>query len=178
MCDAYKRYCTLMVRAVTALEAVAPIDVIYVPGNHDKTLGFTAAEFLSAWFRDDPYVNVDASPLPRKYAVFGKTLFAFAHEGDKKVLPRIIADEARRFWSTTSFCEVMVQHFHHESVLDEEHHMRISQMPTVSANSAWSVSQGYGATRQAKSYLFDEKIGLTDVIYTVIEKGGDINDQK
>lgn len=169
--DAVERYFNMIVEGIEDLRLFAPVEVIYIPGNHDKTIGFSLAKYVAAWFRDDPCVTVDYSPLPRKYTVFGKTLFAFTHEGDKKTLPRLIADEAREYWGDTNFTEVMCQHFHHESILLEEYNMRMQQLPTVSGTSVWSNEKGYRAKRQCKSFIYDKEKGLTDVLYTVLNGG-------
>lgn len=167
--EAYERICAMTVRAIDIIKCCAPVDVIYVPGNHDQTTGFKLACYLKAWFRNDVNVSIDYSPLPRKYSKFGKTLFVFAHDGNVKTLPKIIADEARIYWSDVETTEVFLQHLHSEQILLEDNNMRIQRLPTISAKSKWSVDQGYNGKRQAKTFIFDKQDGLTDVLYTPIK---------
>lgn len=167
--DAYEKVCAMTVKAIDILKDVAQVDVIYVAGNHDLTAGFKLAKFIQAWFRNDEKVNVDVSPLPRKYTVFGKTLFVFAHDGNVKTLPKTIADEARQYWSFIETTEVFLQHLHTEQVLLEDNNMRIQRLPTISAKSEWAVSKGYGSKRQCKSFIYDLDDGLTDVLYTPVK---------
>ena len=166
--DACEHLYAMTVEGIDLLKQYAPVDVVYVPGNHDRVTGFQLAKYLAAWFRGDDSVTVDYSPLPRKYKVWGKTLFVFAHDGDLKKLPQLIADEARNVWSRVEFTEVMLQHLHSEQVLMEQYHMRIQRIPSVVARSRWTVDGGYQARRQCKSFLYDKELGLRRVIYTPV----------
>ena len=167
--DAVEKLYAMTIKAVDILKQKAPVDVIYISGNHDKLSGYKLAKFIDAWYRNDKNVTVDYSPLPRKYVKFGKTLFAFAHDGNIKTLPRLIADEAREYWSSIDTTEVFLQHLHTEQVLTEEYNMRIQRLPTISAKSDWTVNKGFGSKRQCKTFVFDIDDGLTDILYTPIK---------
>jgi hypothetical protein len=169
--DAYERLTAMTIKAIDILKekCKCTIDVIYVAGNHDLTVGFKLAKYIDAWYRLDNTVSVDYSPFPRKYVVFGKTLFVFAHEENIKTLPKVIADEARQYWSSIETTEVFLQHLHSEQVLMEDNNMRIQRLPTISAKSDWSVRKGFGSKRQCKSFIFDLEDGMTDVLYTPIK---------
>jgi len=169
--DAYERLTAMTIKAIDVLKdkCKCKVDVIYVAGNHDMTVGFKLAKYIDAWYRLDDMVNVDYSPFPRKYVVFGKTLFVFAHDGNLKTLPKTIADEARQYWSSIETTEVFLQHLHSEQVLMEDNNMRIQRLPTISAKSEWTVSKGYGSKRQCKSFIFDLEDGMTDVLYTPVK---------
>jgi UDP-2,3-diacylglucosamine pyrophosphatase LpxH len=170
--DAYERVCNMTIKAIDVIKNAthAPIDVIYIAGNHDESTGFKLAKYVQAWFRNEDDVTVDTSPLPRKYVVFGKTLFVFSHDGDIKKLPKIIADEARAYWSNITFTEVFLQHLHTEQILLEENNMRIQRLPTISAKSKWTNDNGFNSKRQCKSFIYDINDGLTDVLYTPIKR--------
>lgn len=168
--DAYEKLCSMVIKAIDVLKEKCKVSVIYVMGNHDELTGFKLAKYVDAWFRDDNNVEVDYQPLPRKYKVFGKTLFCFAHDGDIKKLPMLIADEAREFWSKVDTTEVFLQHLHTEQVLLEDNNIRIQRLPTISAKSKWSNDKGYSSKRQCKSFIFDLNDGLTDVLYTPIKR--------
>ena len=106
--------------------------------------------------------------------MFGKTLLCFAHDGNVKKLPMIIADEAREYWSKAETTEVFLQHLHTEQVLMEENNMRIQRLPTISGRSKWSSDKGYGSKRQCKAFVFDYMDGLRDVLYTPIRQGKEV----
>ena len=156
--------------AIDMLANIAPVDVVLVNGNHDKTVGYSLAMYCYAWYKNDKRVNIDTSPMPRKYLTFGNTLFMFAHDADVKALPSLIPDECRNVWSNVTGTEVFLQHLHSETVLYEKNHMRIQRLPTFSAGSAWSIDKGYNSKRQCKAFIFDKEKGLTDVLLTSVDE--------
>ena len=166
--DAYERLCAMTIKAIDLLKEKCKVNVIYVMGNHDELTGFKLAKYIDAWFRNDNRVFVDYQPIARKYKLYGKTLFCFAHDGKVQKLPAIIADEARKYWSKAETVEVFLQHLHTEQVLFEDNNIRIQRLPTISARSKWSSDKGYSSKRQCKSFVFDSEDGLTDVLYTPI----------
>ena len=166
--DAYELLCSMTIRAIDYLKQYTDVDVIYVTGNHDETTGFKLAKYVDAWFRNEDSVTVDYSPLPRKYRVFGNTLLCFAHTGDYKKLPAVIANEAREYWGQVETTEVFLQHLHSEQVLMEENNIRIQRLPTISGRSKWTNDSGFLSKRQCKSFVFDKRDGLTDILYTPI----------
>lgn len=168
--DMMQKLYTMTIQAIDLLKEIARVDVILINGNHDYISGVSLANFCAAWYRNDPDVAVDTSPLPRKYIVFGKTLLCFAHDADVKRLPAIIPDECRDVWSRIDTTEVFLQHLHGEAILTERDNMRVQRLPTISAKSKWANSKGYNSKRQCKSFVFDKELGLTDVLYTPIKK--------
>ena len=168
--DAYERLCAMTIKAIDLLKEKCKVNVIYVMGNHDELTGFKLAKYIDAWFRNDDRVSVDYQPMARKYKLYGKTLFCFAHDGKVQKLPAIIADEARQYWSQAETVEVFLQHLHTEQVLSEDNNIRIQRLPTISGRSKWSADKGYSSKRQCKSFVFDVEDGLTDVLYTPIRK--------
>lgn len=168
--DAYERLCAMTIKAIDLLKTYAKVNVIYVMGNHDEVTGFKLAKYIDAWFRKDDRVYVDYQPIARKYKLYGKTLFCFAHDGKVQKLPTIIADEAREYWSKAETVEVFLQHLHTEQVLLEDNNIRIQRLPTISGRSKWSADKGYGSKRQCKTFIFDSNDGLTDVLYTPIKQ--------
>lgn len=171
--DAYERLCAMTIKAIDLLKERAKVDVIYVMGNHDEVTGFKLAKYIDAWFRHDDNVTVDYFPFARKYKLYGKTLFCFAHDGKVQKLPAIIADEARQYWSQAETVEVFLQHLHTEQLLLEDNNIRIQRLPTISARSKWTADNGYNSKRQCKTFIFDAEDGLTDVLYTPIRKMND-----
>lgn len=167
--DAYERLCAMTIKAIDLLKDICKVSVIYVMGNHDEVSGFKLAKYVDAWFRNDNRVEVDYQPIARKYKLFGKTLFCFAHDGKVQKLPALIADEARQYWSQADTVEVFLQHLHKEELLMEENNIRIQRLPTISGRSKWTTDNGYNSKRQCKTFIFDTEDGLTDVLYTPIK---------
>ena len=167
--EACERLYAMTIKAIDMLKEVAPVDVILCVGNHDEVTCYKLAKYIDAWFRDDERVNVDYTPLARKYYLYGKTLMCFAHDGKVNKLPALIANEARQLWSQADTVEVFLQHLHTEQVLMEDNNIRIQRLPTISARSKWTADKGYSSKRQCKSFIFDREDGLTDILYTPIK---------
>lgn len=166
--DACEQLYAMTVKAVDILAAVAPVHVIHICGNHDKQSGFTLAKYVDAWFRNDDRVTVDYTPLPRHYYKFGRTLFMFAHDGDVKRLQKLIPDEAREMWAEVQRTEVFLQHLHSETELAEDCGIRVQRLPSPVARSVWTNDMGYRGARQCKSFVYDENLGLRNVVYTTV----------
>ena len=168
--EAFEDTLSIVLMSLIKLLQVAPVDIVYIPGNHDETVGWFLAKVLEAQFCNDDRVSVDVSPLPRKYYKYGNTLLAFSHDADTKKLPAIVADEAREYWSEIKFTDVFLQHLHNEQILMEDHNMRIQRLPTISGVSKWSNDNGYKSRRMNKAFLYDRDDGLKNVIYTTIKE--------
>ena len=57
--------CMAIVHAIDRCLKVAPVEVIWVPGNHDISTSWYLVRFLSAWYRDSKDVTVDTLMMPR-----------------------------------------------------------------------------------------------------------------
>ena len=167
--EACERLYAMTIKAIDMLKEVAPVDVVLCVGNHDEVTCYKLAKYIDAWFRNDDRVNVDYTPLARKYYLYGKTLMCFAHDGKVNKLPALIANEARQYWAQAETVEVFLQHLHTEQVLMEDNNIRIQRLPTISARSKWTADKGYSSKRQCKSFIFDKEYGLTDILYTPIK---------
>lgn len=68
------------IKAVYRCRAVAPTEVIWIPGNHDPTASLWLCCALQQHFKDDKYVTVDVSPCTRKARLWGNLLVGWTHE--------------------------------------------------------------------------------------------------
>lgn len=160
--------CSLMVKTITDLTQVAPVDVVMVPGNHDYERAFYLGEYLRAWFRDHPQVSIDNRPTFRKYYHYHRTLLGFTH-GDKEKgtdLPILMAREMPEAWAKTKWQEWHMGHLHTEKVR-EVVGVKIRHLPSLTPADAWHAGKGYvGNTRAAEAFLYDKERGLVaNLIY-------------
>ena len=173
---AYQVTLGLLVGAIDRLRLVAPVDVISVPGNHDTLSAWTITETVKAWFRNAEDVNVDHSPMLRKYYRHGRCLVGLTH-GDKERpddLPMLMATERKEDWSQTRYREWFLGHFHKSAVKiktvgDEFHGVRVRTLPSLCGTDAWHFGQGYtGNLRSAEMYYLHAERGLAGTtVYTV-----------
>lgn len=164
------------VAAVDRCRAVAPVDIVWVPGNHDPTWSFHLVYVLSAWYRKDPIVNIDVTPRPRKYVSYGVNLLGLAH-GDMaqqtlKQLPTVMAVEAPEQWAAALCREIHIGHWHTRKVVQTMPLMTfggvtLRQLPSLTGTDAWHYSEGFvGNPKAADAYLWSKTDGLSGYFTT------------
>ena len=156
--------CMAMVNAIDQCLSVAPVDLLWIPGNHDPSTSFYLVRWLDAWFRNIDTVTVDRDQRPRKYVRHGVNLIGFTH-GDAEAhrdLPAIMAAEVPDLWAATTWREFHLGHFHrarqtvHRST-DEFGGVRVRVLPSLSGTDSWHFQKGYvAAKRAAEAYLWHE----------------------
>jgi DNA-binding Lrp family transcriptional regulator len=97
----------------------APVDIIYIPSNHDWLMGWCLAQQLGAWFRNAPDVTAteyNLSELHRKYYRFEGNLIGLTHgDGAKETdLYPLMMTEARAHISDCVHRYWYVHHLHHK----------------------------------------------------------------
>ena len=165
----------LIVDNINKLSQIAPVDVIMVPGNHDYERNFYLGDSLEGWFYNNPNVNVDNSPSPRKYYNYGKVLIGYTHGNEEKLtdLPLIMAHEKPTEWALSSFREFHLGHEHRKKEIKykstEEHQgVIIRFMSSLSATDSWHHKRGYiGSKRSAEAMFWDGEKGLKNNSYFI-----------
>jgi len=159
--------CAAMVAAVERCLAVAPVDLLWIPGNHDPSTSFYLTRFLDAWFRASGDVTVDRDHRPRKYIRHGCCLLGFTH-GDQenhRDLPAIMAAEVPDLWAATTWREIHLGHYHRarqtvHRTTDEFGGVRVRVLPSLSGTDSWHYRKGYVSNkRAAECYLWHESEG-------------------
>lgn len=149
-----------VIRAVERCAEVAPVDLVWVPGNHDRKTSLHAARYADAWFRNVAHVTVDLEPTMRKYREWGECLVGMAHACDEKAkdLPGLMADEAAQAWGR---CPTRVYFTGHRHAKAAESHgsVTVYTLPSLAANDAWHKSKGYRHRRTAEVHLLHREAG-------------------
>jgi len=154
-----------LVEAIGELRRLAPVDVFYVPGNHDKLLSYCAVEALKLGFKDDPSITVETHPTARKYRRFGNNLIGFSHGKEGKRIETLMQDESPD-WSDTLFREWHLGDLHHEEV-KEVGGMVIRRLPALTSTDGWHADKGYtGSLKRAQAFVWDKENGLVDIQFS------------
>jgi hypothetical protein len=108
-----------LVKVIELCADVAPVDLIYVPSNHDWLMGWALAGDVATWFRNDPRVTASEYGLSerhRKYYRFGRNLLGETHgDGAKEAdLYSLMMTEARAHISECLQLYWYVGHTHHK----------------------------------------------------------------
>lgn len=150
------------------------LQVVYLPGNHDRLSSYHLAHALSKCFADDR-IKFDVGYAERKVVTWGKNFFGFEH-GDvsKKWTPLVYATEFAGQWGQTSFRTCYTGHFHSkkttEYVTDNEiHGFAIKHLPSLSHTDYWHYHNKFtGSKRQAVLEVHDlEKGKVSEFTYNV-----------
>jgi hypothetical protein len=159
----------MLIDAVELLGNFAPLEIIYVPGNHDKTLGYALMKALEKAFRNDNNIVFDMSPNPRKYRRFENVLIGWLH-GDcsKNNISEWLQVEARKDFGDSLFAEVHAGHYHHTQTL-EKSGMIVRYLPTICASSAWEHQRGYSKNvKSIISFVWNTVSGLREMWFSNI----------
>jgi len=153
----------LLVKCIDELRAIAPVDVVLVPGNHDHQKVFYLGDTLESWYRNCAEVNINNVPKTRKYYKYGKVLIGYTHgEKEKHIdLPIIMATENPKDWSETSIREWHLGHLH-KNMVNEMSGVVVRTIPSLCGTDAYHYENGYvGNLKAAHGYLWDKEKGLT-----------------
>ncbi len=109
----------LLVEMIDICAQIAPVDILIVPGNHDRERMFYAGDALECWYHNHPNVTVDNRAVLRKYYLFGNSLIGFTHGSEEKFasLPGIMALEQPDLWAKSTHREWHLGDRHHKEVL-------------------------------------------------------------
>ena len=94
------------------------LQVIYIPGNHDRLSSFHLAHALSKCF-DNPLILWDTIYLERKVFVYEDNFFAFEH-GDVNTKNSLLvySMEYPRQWGKTLYRTLYTGHYHHKKKIE------------------------------------------------------------
>lgn len=156
----------IFIRDADSLLAVAPVELVYVPGNHDHLLTYAMLNMLSAWYRDNKNMTINISAKSRSYITYGQTLGGFSH-GDGALKPKdfmaTMAKEAAAHWSTTKHRAFFTGHFHTEvvrEVIGGTHY----QMRSLSGQDRYHSKNAFLSESGMNSYVVDKERGVTNAI--------------
>lgn len=166
-----------LIEVIDICREVADVDVIIVPGNHDRASCFYLGEFLSAWYRLDKNVNVNNDPTLRKYYAYGKTLIGLSHGNEEKHanLPLLMAREAKEFWALCDFYEYQIGHWHRKKSTeyvsgDTYNGVQVRVLPSLTGTDAWHYSKGYvKGIKSAIGIVYDKNEGCIGEFITKVK---------
>ena len=162
-----------------ALRVLAPVEVIYIPGNHDRVTGYMAVKAVAMRFWNDKEVAFDIEPRSEKWRVFGRSLVGW-HHGDapSKNMRNWLQHKARREFGEAKYCEIHTGHYHSQSGKEtnrdintegEMSGVTIRSLPTISPSSFWESQQLYSSVlRTLMCFVWNDGIGLREIWYSNI----------
>lgn len=152
--------CALNTCVELALRKHKKVDLVVLPGNHDKTAYMAVLFAMAERWRDNPRVNVERNPSEFYVRTFGKVMIA-AHHGDKSKAERLVlflADEYPEMWGQTRFRYLFTGHLHHHKSADIGG-CQWEQLRALTAKDAYAHSHAYSARAQLQSVTYHRDKG-------------------
>lgn len=158
---------------------IAPVDVMVVKGNHDKSASMWLGHLLSYRYELDSDVVVIHRTHPRTYVQYGDFCLGFTH-GDPEFTSSSKTDRNihKLFLTEAKAQDVHVQSVEHYYMFAGNLHFEATrdygvatylQMPALCGDDRWHKENVYiGARKQSAVYIVERDRGLTDIIYSPI----------
>ena len=161
----------ILVWAVEALRVIAPIEIMYVAGNHDEMLSYCALAGLSQVYKDCENVSVDISPTARKYFSYGKCLIGYSHGREEgRRIAGLMQIEVPELWGESLYREWHLGDLHHEES-KEDGGIIFRRISSLSSPDAWHAKKGYiGTQRRANAFIWDKENGLETIIVSTVRE--------
>lgn len=179
MRDAVDAGCYAADNLIYKLSDIAPIQVVIVPGNHDRYTCYWFGKYLQARWGNHPHVAIDAEEMPRKYYQYGQNLIGMEH-GDRvkgKDLALIMAQEAPKMWGCTKYRTFFRGHFHKEhemyTPIADTGGVSVVTFPAFCPPDRWEMVMGYiGGHRAATANFFHWEHGRAGTFPVFIDELG------
>lgn len=168
----YRTAMHIIVQVIDLLRLLAPVEVVVVPGNHDKERVQYLGETVSAWYRRDPEVTVNNAANLRKYVQFGTTLLGFTHGSEEKLdkLPLLMAAEQPAAWARAEHKTFHTGHLHVRKTgltwtTDTFQGVEVRIIPSLVPPDAWHASKGFvGGGRSAEAHIYGAESGYAGTV--------------
>lgn len=143
-----------------ALEKHQKVIVREEPGNHDPHAKWALLFALSAYFENNPRVEIDLSPSKFWYYKFGQCLIGSTHGDTVKPdqLPGIMAADRPADWGSTKHRHWFQGHIH-TTTSKEYPGVVWEAFRTLAAKDAWTAGHGYRAGRDMRCIVFHKDHG-------------------
>jgi len=172
--EVFKVGCNSVEYAIRRCREVADVEVLWVPGNHDRATSWYLTMLMQATFKGDPHVHVDSSNAERKYRSYGVSLLGFTHgeEISMRDLPLIMATDVPDAWAAAKGRHWRLAHWHKKKVMrfvaaDSFNGVTATVLPSLSGTDLWHYRKGFVNTaRTAEATLWSEQHGLSGYFST------------
>lgn len=153
-----------VVAAIDDCLSVADVQVVWIPGNHDRESSWYLSQVLRHRYENNKSVTIDHRDVPRKYIRFGDSLIGMTHKPNKR-LPLTMSIEASKDWCEVNTREWHVGHYHTRR---EERYMSCNEelgviqrtLPSLSTCDSWHNSNLFiNNLRAAESFLYSYDTG-------------------
>ena len=162
--------CKLAREHIDLLRQITKVQVVFMPGNHDRHSTYALMMYLSAAYEGIDDVEVIVSPKTRQYLTYGETLLGFTHgdavRGNK--LPSLMSTEARKDWGKTKWHIWFHGHLHHQSLVEKEG-CTVVQLPSLAGHDRYHYRHGYTQSPAGlAAHIIDYDEGLVGSLFSPV----------
>lgn len=173
---AYMKAFNAITEAVGTLKQFCEtLEVVFIPGNHDRLSSFHLLHAVSQAFREWPNVQFNIEYAERKVITYGENMLCFEH-GDvtAKNNPLVYAVEFPQQWGSCKYRMLYTGHYHgrktKEFVTENEENGFVTRViPALTGSDYYHYHQKYvGNRRAAILHLHDANNGLvSEFVYSL-----------
>lgn len=162
-------------RGIERFRQIAPVHLIWVPGNHDPQTSYYLCRTLAAHYMDVDGkfrrgVTVDFSPRSRKLYRWGNSAIGFSHpicKGHWEKQRGIFAELFKQEWADAQHHEIHTGHLH--KIMEFGYmqadtlgsHTVIRMLPSLCASDKWHHEMGFlDKNRASASFIWSDEEGL------------------
>lgn len=143
---------------IDTLIQFAPIEYLYLPGNHDELMGFMFAFALQQAYKENPNIVFDIDPNPFKARLVGKTLLGFTHgEGKTATSGDWLVNDFRELFGQCCIAEVHQGHKHSQGLKERETGVLVRNITKLCNPSAWEHRMGYRSYTAMFCFIYDDE---------------------
>jgi len=165
--DVYDLAIDSFVRVFAKLAEIAPVEALYIAGNHDRMSGYHLLKHLEGFFDGNKNLTFDCVHNSRKFRVIGNSLVGWMH-GDvpKARATQWLQVEAREEWGKTKYSEIHSGNFHSQSG-KEDGGTVLRYLPALTNIDQWHYDKAYvGSVRSMVSFVWHKELGLREIWYS------------
>lgn len=173
-------------RGIERFRRIAPVHLIWVPGNHDPETSYYLVRALASHYMDvdgkfNRGVTVDFAPRSRKLYRWGDSAIGFSHpqrKSDWEKQRGIFSEVFKHEWADANHHEIHTGHLH--KIMELQFmtadtlgsHTTIRMLPSLCASDKWHWEQGFvDKNRASASFIWAEKGGLICQFTTRVVEG-------
>lgn len=165
--DVFNAAVDVVMEAIDMLCTIAPVELMYVAGNHDKVLGYAVIQCIKKAYRWCDNVTVNATPTSRKIIKRGNVLVGLVHgDMNKNNMAEWIQSDFRKEFGDSKFCEIHSGHYHSQQTI-EKSGLIIRSLPALCSSSPWEYDSGFNKSlKTLVSFVWHEDRGLRDMWFS------------
>ena len=158
-----------VIEAINMCRSLAPVEVIWIAGNHDPHASLWLSYILEAYYRNDKLVNIDNSAPQMKARLWGKLLVGWVHDISGRRLNAGINSMPQWFpklWGKSVYRELHTGHKHKKlsiktNPIDTLGGTIIRQIPSLSSIDFWHLDNLYvDAVPAGEALLWSKDDGI------------------